>query len=154
MLVWRALYHLAAFQLRSRLPKRMPYYPEHSFNGVKKREIVSEWCGDFSGHKEQCANQMKKICCLRCVMYVILFSLSILINYFIKPYPEELVMLDIRASIDNDAVLVAYMLNCLILFISILTWIYNIRNSYYRDIYLISLTALTVMMIIYWRSYM
>lgn len=98
--------------------------------------------------------EMKRISRPRAMLYVIFFLFFTCINFFVKPYPEELTALDIITDVDNDAVLFAFMLNCFLLFVLVIIWINSIRKGFYKDLYLIILTVFNIIMIFYWRRYM
>jgi hypothetical protein len=97
---------------------------------------------------------IKKISTSRAILYVTFFLLFICINFFIKPYPEELTTLDIVTDVDNDAVLAAFMFNCFLLLVLVTIWIYTMRKGFHQDLFLIILTVFNIIMIFYWGKYL
>lgn len=94
----------------------------------------------------------KKISFFRAVLYSCLYLVLLIANLFIRPYSANLASLDIKAGVDEDAVLAAFVINVILLLVASAILIYSASNRAI-DKFLLLFIALNVLTLFYWNHY-
>ncbi|MBL0742951.1 hypothetical protein [Chryseolinea lacunae] len=89
----------------------------------------------------------------RLVLYSILVLLTLFVNIIVRPYPTKYAAIGIDTIIDEDAVLVGFILSVMLLLCCVGIFMYVRHTKQKMDAWLIGLLIANSVAVFYWYSY-